>query len=234
MTVSHGLSSKGVAKIKKFVEAGGNLFTEDWGLKEILEKAWPKFLVSGSYLREQEVDISPARGRTSHPLMRGVFIDPRDRPAEPEEGKEGEGKEGGDGERTKEGKRTIDEDELINRIRNLNHKWKIDDESPYLRIRNKSQVMKLMESEKVGKLAEGNDAVAVTFFAGKVGYGSGGKDSGIERRASGRVLHVLSHFGKQSSIEDEYALQNLLLNFLLEANRFYHAREKSKGGAKKG
>ena len=33
----------------------------------------------------------------------------------------------------------------------------------------------------------------------------------------GRVLYVLSHFGKQESNEDEYALQNLLINFLVEA-----------------
>ena len=30
--------------------------------------------------------------------------------------------------------------------------------------------------------------------------------------------HVLSHFGKQNSEDDEFALQNLMLNFLIEAN----------------
>jgi hypothetical protein len=34
----------------------------------------------------------------------------------------------------------------------------------------------------------------------------------------GRVLYVLSHFGKQVSAQDEYSLQNLLINFLIEAN----------------
>ena len=34
----------------------------------------------------------------------------------------------------------------------------------------------------------------------------------------GRVLYVLSHFGKQAATSDEYALQNLLINFLVEAS----------------
>lgn len=217
-----------------YVEGGGNLFTEDWGLREVVEKAWPKFLVSGSYLREQEVDIAPARGRTSHPLMRGIFVDPPDKPEpEPEEEgkKEGDGEEDEDDQRTKDGKKTIDaddEEEIIRRIKTLNHKWKIDDESPYMRIRNKREVTKLLESEKVGKLADGNDAVAVTFF---VGRGRGGQ-GGVERRRDGRILHVLSHFGKQSSIESEFALQNLLLNFLLEANhRWYQNKKAKKAGS---
>lgn len=225
----------GVKKIKKFVEAGGNLFTEDWGLKEVLEKAWPKFVLAGSYLREQEVDIGPARGRTSHPLMRGVFADPNDRPEpDPDEDgdEDGDGKTDEEKQKTKDGKKTIteeDEEEIISRIRKLNHLWKVDDESPYLKIRNKREVIKLLESEKVGKLGDGNDGVAVTFFAPrKSGMGSAGKGDGVERRNSGRILHVLSHFGKQSSLEGEFALQNLLLNFLLEANRRWYQNKKDK------
>ena len=231
-TISHGLTARGVKKIKKFVEAGGNLFTEDWGVKEILEKAWPRYVVGGSYLREQEVDIAPARGRTSHPLMRGVFMNPADAVEEPEE-VDGDGEDSEideDEKKTKDGKKTIDEEdeeEIIRRIRTLKHQWKIDDESPYLNVRNKREVVKLLESEKVGKLAGGkNDAVAISFFARKRSHGSAGKGAGVERRPSGRILHVLSHFGKQSSIESEYALQNLLLNFLLEANREWNLRKK--------
>ena len=45
--------------------------------------------------------------------------------------------------------------------------------------------------------------------------------------SGGRVMYVLSHFGKQKSKKDEYALQNLLLNFLLEASeRRAHYRKK--------
>ena len=32
------------------------------------------------------------------------------------------------------------------------------------------------------------------------------------------VVYVLSHFGKQESTADEHSLQNLLINFLVEAN----------------
>jgi hypothetical protein len=31
-------------------------------------------------------------------------------------------------------------------------------------------------------------------------------------------VQVLSHFGKQHSDEDEFSLQNLLLNFLIDSN----------------
>ncbi len=45
-------------------------------------------------------------------------------------------------------------------------------------------------------------------------------------KAGGAVLHVLSHFGKQKTQDDEFALQNLLLNFILEAHTRYPAKEK--------
>ena len=43
--------------------------------------------------------------------------------------------------------------------------------------------------------------------------------SSAERLPGGRVMHVLSHFGKQQSVADELALRNLLVNFLLECAR---------------
>jgi hypothetical protein len=36
---------------------------------------------------------------------------------------------------------------------------------------------------------------------------------------------VLSHFGRQESQQDEFALQNLLLNFLLEAREHFPEKE---------
>ena len=64
--------------------------------------------------------------------------------------------------------------------------------------------------------------MAVTFRPG-----SKSRLRGTSRRAtgewalarSGRVLHTMSHLGKQSSSEDGAALENLLINFLLEAER---------------
>ena len=46
----------------------------------------------------------------------------------------------------------------------------------------------------------------------------------------GRVLYVLSHFGKQKSEDDEYTLQNLLLNFLIEASerRAHYVRRRKR------
>ena len=35
-------------------------------------------------------------------------------------------------------------------------------------------------------------------------------------KASGKALHILSHFQRQATKQGDYALQNLLLNFLLE------------------
>ena len=68
----------------------------------------------------------------------------------------------------------------------------------------------------------GDDATAITFFPGaewKSVIGTGGFEQDRRKmKRGGRVVHVLSHFGKQQSQDDEYALQNLLLNFLIEAN----------------
>ena len=71
---SHKLTDEAVRKLKEWVEAGGYLFTEDWGLTDMLERAWPDLVGTGSYLPEGEVDVAPARGATTHPLLRGVFV----------------------------------------------------------------------------------------------------------------------------------------------------------------
>ncbi len=46
------------------------------------------------------------------------------------------------------------------------------------------------------------------------------------------VLQVLSHFGRQESTQDEYSLQNLLLNFLIAANVARNEGELAKKPAK--
>jgi len=35
-------------------------------------------------------------------------------------------------------------------------------------------------------------------------------------KSTGKVLHILSHFQRQATKQGDYALQNLLLNFLTE------------------
>ena len=55
----------------------------------------------------------------------------------------------------------------------------------------------LVESGDVAR----NTAVAVAFTPDK---------------SSGKVLHILSHFQRQATKQGDYALQNLLVNFLAE------------------
>jgi hypothetical protein len=79
-----------------------------------------------------------------------------------------------------------------------------------------------VEPKKPTSPNEGDDAAAITFFPGaseKNVVGTGGFEADPKKLVGGgRVVHVLSHFGKQSSSDGEFALQNVMLNFLIEAN----------------
>ncbi len=81
-------------------------------------------------------------------------------------------------------------------------RWEIDGSSYLVRVERPGEVETLVESPEVAR----HRAVAVAF--------SPQKDDGTPR--AGRVLHVLSHFQKQATKQGDYALQNLLLNFLLD------------------
>jgi len=74
--------------------------------------------------------------------------------------------------------------------------WDVDSGSYLIRVKS-DRVVTLVESPQLPS----HRAVAVVFRPAE---------------KSGRVLHVLSHFAKQDDQYGEYALQNLLLNFLLE------------------
>ena len=57
-------------------------------------------------------------------------------------------------------------------------------------------------------------------MTGKVSGKSRGKSHWRELKPGGRVLHVMSHFGKQQgSKDDTFVLQNLILNFIMESNK---------------
>lgn len=249
----HKLSKIGVKKIQQYVESGGYLFTEDWVLPELLERAWPNLVRTGKYLKGMKAPVTPAPGVASHPYLRRIFAKLR-----------------------RDGKLTTKTSLDFEKIK---HIWTIDNESPSIRIVGGQKVIKLMVSKEVGEQTmpgrkpddkknkpiilecgtcgaqtkvtvaptrpvthtgcggqmtlyqppkikdappTGDDATAITFFPGaspKTVIGTGGfeQDRGKMKRG-GRVVHVLSHFGKQQSQDDEYALQNLLLNFLIEAN----------------
>ena len=85
-------------------------------------------------------------------------------------------------------------------IERVVHTWVVDLESPSISIENPRKVTVLISSREVGSRS-GNRSVAVVFEPGK-----------------GRVLHVLSHFGKQGSFLNEATIENLLVNFLLDGN----------------
>ena len=199
-------SRSAVEKLKKWVENGGYLFTEDWVAVELLEVAWGGKIKTFKYLPEMTVDASPARGATTHPYMRGVF-------ASKQKFIEKEVKLG---QKEKQGQmktRAVKElEELRKRIKEAvkppKNEWKIDDESPWVKVG--PGVTKLLVSEKLRQHTGGCDTLACTFTAGR-----------------GKVLHIVSHFGRQKQKEDEFATQNLLLNFILEAKKM-RARMRAK------
>lgn len=216
---------EGLEKIKKYVKGGGFLFTEDWILVEVLEQIFPEFIKSGEDLDDDVVSIRPARGKTSHPLLRGVFVPPVQLDEFDWEDEDLELDEYGlpvddDGKEKPEYDPTIEDDpgdtddaggrtgvgdvptppEELEEIEIdfIKHQWKIDKESPAIHVKSK-KVTVLIASEDL-KEACGDPSVAVVFHPSR-----------------GTVLHVLSHFGKQKSQKDEATLENLLINFLLQA-----------------
>jgi hypothetical protein len=74
--------------------------------------------------------------------------------------------------------------------------WEVDSGSYAIRI-EKPTVEVLVETPDVLR----HSAVAVAF---------------TPEKSSGKVLHILSHFEKQATKQGDYALQNLLVNFLAE------------------
>ncbi|MFC1706254.1 hypothetical protein ACFL59_05435 [Planctomycetota bacterium] len=224
--VNHSLSDIAVKKIKDFVERGGYLFTEDWVLYELLEKAWPALIASypkytadpqnpqpKKYLPEMTIDVVPGRGETSNPMMRGIW-------QKESKQQSGDGESGG-GTVSREPPPPPEPDDLLGK-----HKWVIDEDSPAIVAKDRTTVRVLMASPQLKdhQMSKGNDGVVVTFFpaaqsAKKRSGDPAGRYLGRERLNGGRVLHVISHFGRQVSQEDEFAMQRLLVNFILEANR---------------
>ena len=201
---SDEFSRKAIDKIKSYVQRGGFLFTEDWVLEELIEKAWPEFVRHGDYITENKVvAVSPEPGSTSHPYIQRLFASQPQRPE-------------GDGD--------SDGGSFVPTYREISHQWKIDADSPKIQIQDERKVQVLMKSEELVEDPKSTKdrAVAVTFRpSGRGEATTGGGRGGTGALSNGMVLHTLSHFGKQASGEDEFALQNLLMNFLLEAFRHY-------------
>jgi hypothetical protein len=100
----------------------------------------------------------------------------------------------------------------------IDAEWKIDDESPDIKILKKDAVTVLIMSPKIADKSRPEGAVAVTWGVSGENIVSTGSNK-TSYSGGGRVLHVMSHFGKQKSKIDEFALQNLILNFLIELNQ---------------
>lgn len=205
--VRYMLGRKGTSRIKRFVDNGGYLFTEDWAIEEVIEPEWGDCISRATYLREQEVPVLPNPGQGTHPYLRKIFVKP---PTE---------------RHTSNSTSALEED-----VSRLEHLWKIDADSPAIAVKDKKRVTVLMVSETIRAQSEkdsGSDALAVTFGSGAGGPEpvATGRSSSRDTQASpkgGRVLHVLAHFGKQSTTsggqKGEASLLNLLVNFLIEAN----------------
>ncbi|MFH0888022.1 MAG: hypothetical protein V1871_02290 [Planctomycetota bacterium] len=193
------LSDKTIKKITQFVETGGYLFTEDLNIEEVIERAFKGYIVHTKYLPEQQVKIMPAPGAALHPYLKYVFEAPPSNT----------------NQNTSEGK-SSETTSIKQQEFRIDAEWKVDNESPDIKILKKDAVTVLIVSPQLAKKNKNEGAVAVTWSYGKPVVRTGSDKPTY--MPGGRVLHVMSHFGEQRSKLDEFALQNLILNFFMELN----------------
>jgi len=208
-TAKYVMEAPGLDKLRKYVDLGGYLFTEDWALREILAIKFKEFVDVGEFIRsDMEVNILPKPGAGSHPYLRNIFqrLKAKKKAEAAAGGTVAEGPESPDFER-------------------IDHTWKIDKDSPAIKITGGSKVTVLIYSKDISATVKGSDAVAITFVvAPKAGGGLDPVATGApieqdrSKMSGGRVLHVMSHFTKQKSQTDTFTIQNLLLNFMIEAS----------------
>jgi hypothetical protein len=196
--------SGNVKRVKEWVERGGYVFSEDYWLTGLLEPCWPQYVKAGKQIKQRTVTCSPARGRATHPMLRGVFIDPAAAAANAP----GEG-----------GETALRDPNQLPPGAKITRNWVIDDDSPVIEVTGGANVVLLLTSEELKAEGPNREAVALTFLPSAPATEKFAGEGKPEKLQGGRVLHVLSHFGKQEAKEDEFALQNLLLNFLIEGNR---------------
>jgi len=201
----HGdrLTKQQAARIRAFVGAGGYLFTSDWELGNVLAPCFPDVVRSfGRSAPQRTTPIQPPGGDASHPLLRDVF------PLNPFE---------------------LEEAGMV---------WQVDGASEFVQPHPAIRV--LVEGTKLDDLP--STTVAFTFCLSgdrpvsgdyvppapkrrrtgdggtreRDGDGRRGREG---RRLPGRVVHVMSHFSHQAAGAaegNEFALQQLLFNMVLE------------------
>jgi hypothetical protein len=216
-------SDKTVKKVAEWVANGGFLFSEDAVIEELLEREFKGAVRHSTYLTERTVKIFPAPGASTHPYLRGVFEKPEKPPDEmPMDGGGGMGGDSGTSS-VKDETRSVKVKSNVGKA-----SWKIDNDSPDLVVAKPEMVTVLIVSPQLGSSKEwGGAPVAITFAYSADGGarqvpstaatgGSGYSGVPMSLLKAGRVLHVMSHFGKQESGDDEFPLQNLIVNFMIE------------------
>ncbi|MBI5778189.1 MAG: HEAT repeat domain-containing protein [Planctomycetes bacterium] len=198
------VSDKVIKKIQKFVETGGYLFTEDMNINEIIVRAFKGIIASPRFLPAKDVPILPAPGAALHPYLKYVFEAAPSGSSDAPETSEAE--KSGETRSVKPGEFRIDAE------------WKIDEDSPDIKVLKKDVTVLIMSPKLVTK-SNTDGAVAVTFGVSGSNIVTTGTEKGPSYQGGGRVLHVMSHFGHQKSKVDEFALQNLILNFIMELNQ---------------
>lgn len=106
----------------------------------------------------------------------------------------------------------------LSTIERAGYKWKIDGRSHLIKILSKKGVIPLISCEALK--AKKAPFVAVTFrWKGRVVTKNRVATGGKATPEGGAVLHVLGHFKNQKDKSDKFALQQLLLNFIIEKQR---------------
>ena len=209
---------KTVKKVAEWVANGGFLFTEDGIIEELLEREFKGVVRHTEYLSQKVVKIFPAPGASTHPYLRGVFEKP-DKPEIPPMEEKPEGPQ--PTEPVKSDTRSVKLKSNIGKA-----SWKIDAQSPDLKIKPDAVTVLIMTPNLKSDSKEGapvavtfaytkeSGPIQVTSTAATGGTGYSGVPMALLK--AGRVLHVMSHFGKQQSADDEFPLQNLIVNFMIE------------------
>ncbi|HXG63250.1 MAG TPA: HEAT repeat domain-containing protein [Planctomycetota bacterium] len=190
-----------VERIKEYVSSGGYLFVTDQAILQVVKHAFPNYIIFGKgTFSDLTVDIYPCKGTLGSPLLRGIDILPT-------------------GNRSVTGRQNT-------------LQWKICSEAPVL-VFDPSKAIPLIEAPSiVGK--KRSPVVAITFSPGistdllKESIACSGIYEEFGMMDGGKVICVISHFKLQRQGEDGFALQNLLINFLIEAKDRALLREKRK------
>lgn len=177
-----------VDRIRDYVNNGGYLFVTDQAILQVIKHAFPGYIIFGKgTFADLTVDIYPCKGTTGSPFLRGVEILPLRAKPMP--------------------------------VQRNALKWKICSEAPVL-VYDPNKVIPLIESPDIKKRSP---VVAIAFSPGadpdlsKDSVIRSGVYEELNAMGGGKVICVISHFKLQRQGEDGFALQNLLINFLIEA-----------------